>query len=603
MADFNVDLAKPSASGAKPIAPVHDARTEFPNPWIGFGLGIAEALIKNQGEQQKKEQEAREAAVISNFTKEQTTLNDALMQGVPVSQVNARAMANFSKYSAAFPSLVDKFTKTNKSLFEHSQLGTAQSDVQMFRDARKNEIGEAVKSGVYLTEDMPQKVVDNTLEAYRKQKQAEAALDRAYKRNAEERASGTYNEAMGRAQLEKAVVTNLSFIADSHLSPTFERANHIVDQALKTGDKTGAQQLMQLFMPIESAITSVGGSNPSLAKPYKDMFDEMKKFSIERLSGKMTAEQSDNALKEMKNRMEMLTLSTPENKAIYSASKLFGGTIPSTYLETNAAGKDLIGRLSLSFTADSGQLPSIIGNKKVEGGAYDLIKNNIAMVESGKAPDAEGSKTQAGNLANNVLSQVGNSATRGIASKDLSTAYDFIASSDFKKLVEYGKIDKAAAAGAMRVFGSVYQREISEDMGKKLDAPFRTKDGAVVLSFADLVDFKWDGAGVVASQANIADKKARLDFMESGARDVFAKDMTKASTALNKLIKAGAHMEGHSDYEAYWEKNKSNLLPNIYPPEAVKPNSIHTIEGKQFKYLGGTPWKRAQYWEEVKVSE
>ena len=607
MADFNVDLSKPNASGARPIAPVHDARTEFPNPWIGFGLGIAEALVKNQGDQQKKEAEAREAAVIENFTKEQTALNDALLQGSSVSQVNARAMANFSKYSAAFPTLVDKFTKTNKSLFEHTQLGVAQSEIQMVRDAEKALIGEAVKNGVVITEDMPPSVKKMTLDAYRTQKMVEANLDRQIKLNTESRAQNNEERTVAKQKLEQSVVAGLAQIGDAYLPSTLERAMHIADNASKTGTD-GTQKLEELFMPIMGSITALGSNKPELIKPYKDLFEDIKRAATEKMQGKLSTEQSDNQLKLLKNKIEMMSLAAPENKAIYGASKLFGGTIPATYLETNQVGKGLISRLSLSFIADSPtnlQTPSLIGtksdpaSKKTELATYDMIKNNISLVESGKAPDAEGVKTQVGNLANHLLTQVGSYAERGIPPSELADAYNFLASSDFKKIVEYGKVDAKAMQGASRVFGSVFKRDIVDDMAKKLDQPFRS-DGTTQLTFADLVDFKWDGAGVVAMQTNIADKNTRLTFMETEGRDVFKRDMDKAAAALNKLVKAGAHMEGHSNYTKYWEENKHNLLPNIYPPENVKPNSIHEIQGKKFKYTGGTPWRRSQYWEEVK---
>jgi hypothetical protein len=602
MADFNVDLSAPHASGAKPIAPVHDARTEFANPWIGFGLGVAEALVKNQGEQAKKDQEAREAAIITNFTKDQTSLNDALMQGVPISQVNARAMANFSKYSAAFPTLVDKFSKTNKSLFEHSQLGTAQSDVQMFRDARKSEINDAVKTGYYLTEDMPQPVVEKILHAHRVQKATEAQFDRIVKQNTEARTQANYDEGIGKAKLQKESIMGLAQIGDTQLPATYDSAMHIVDQAMKTGNVANVEQeLDRLLMPKFQAITALGSNvDASLVNPYRKMFEEIKTVAMNKATGKLVGDASDNALKELKNRMELTTLSSPENKAVYSASKLFGGVIPPTFLETNQVGKDMIGKLALTFAANS---PTIVGTGKLEGAAYDLIKGNVAQVESGKAADVEGVKTQASNLANNVLHQIGQSASKGISTKDLTAGYNFIASTDFQKLVAYGKIDKEAMASANRVFSMVYGKEISQDIEKKLSAPFRSKDGATVIEHADLVNFNWNGSSIVAQQVEMKDKKARLDFMESGARDVFVRDMQKSTEAINKLVKAGAHMEGHTNYEQYWEKNKSNILPNIYPPENVKPNSVHEIQGKKFKYTGGTPWRRAQYWQEVSGSE
>jgi hypothetical protein len=60
--------------------------------------------------------------------------------------------------------------------------------------------------------------------------------------------------------------------------------------------------------------------------------------------------------------------------------------------------------------------------------------------------------------------------------------------------------------------------------------------------------------------------------------------METNTKVVNQLVKAGAHMEGHTNYDKYWEANKHQILPNMFPdPARLKVGQV--VDG--YKYIGG----------------
>lgn len=591
MADFNVDLAAPNASGAKVISPVQDARTNFPNPWAAFALGVGEALMKGNAEAKKQEKEAFKQGIVGEFVRSQTAIADSIMQGSDSGKAGVLARANFSKYAAAYPELVEDFSKSNKSLFEFTELGEAKDTAQMFKDARKETIGSMVKSGYVVDDTMPKAVVDSQIQAFQITRRAEAEFDSLAKRRQEARSMAAEDRTAFEFKAKQDAVTLLTSIGDAHLDSSFKTTQAIVEEAKRTGNvDEGRAKLIQSFSGIERSLVAAAAHNPSMADSYKKLFDEVKQFGLDSLDGKYQASAAENKWKEMQARIMLTTTSSPENKAIFGASKLFGGTIPATYTDINSAGRNLIGNLAHTFSLNS---PTIVGMPKEEGAMYDLVKSNVSAIEAGKTPDAEGTKVQLGNMVNNTLHQVGQAASRGLKPEQLSASFNFIASPEYAKLISYGKIDKEAAQSANKVFQLVYERDVSKAITAKMDEPFdRTVAREKQETYGQLVDFKWNGSGVSAEMVPTGTGKNWLNRTEAQNRDVFVSQMSAATKAMNQLIKAGAHMEGHTDYAKYWESNKHNILPNYYPdPARLKPGQV--VNG--YKYVGGN-YKAQSNW-------
>lgn len=584
MADFNVNLAAPSASGTQVISPVRDNRTDFPNPWIGVAASLAGTFLKNQEENKKKEKEDQQNAIVAEFTRSQTALNDSIAQGAPLSAAGTKARANFSKYAASYPHLADEFAKVNKTLFEYTELGEAKDERQMFKDARKEAIGSAVKAGYPIDMTTPDNVVDAQLKAFQVSRRAEDEFSKITKRNAEMRSASAEERQAFDFESKQQSVKLLSTIADSHLDAAFLNAQAIAAETAQSGDiNAGKFKLTQSFSNIERAIAAASALHPELGKTYKALFDEVKQIGMDQIEGKTVGAAAENQLKALKTKIMLTTLASPENKAFYGMSQVFNGNIPSTFLQANTAARDTITQLTLQFGGVSATpAPQVVGQKGIETPAYDLFKSQVSAIEAGKAPNSEATKVALGNAVNNVLTQVSRAASTDIKPDQLATTFNFIASPEYAKMISYGKINPEAAQGAQKVFSLMYENEVAKSLEKRLEEPFRAPGKLTNgIAYADLVNFTWNGTRVTAEQAT---NVPRLDMMETGDRDRFVQQMETNTKVINQLIKAGAHMEGHTNYDKYWEANKHNILPSIFPdPARLKVGQV--VDG--YKYIGG----------------
>lgn len=580
MADFNVNLAQPQASGARPLAPVQHDKLNLPNPWVSFGLGVAESLIKNSEKNRKAEKEAADEAVVGEFVRTQTALSDSVSQGGNLSRASAIARANFSKFSASYPHLVDKFAKANKDLFEYADLADVKSEEQMLRDERKQLRQDALKAGYEIPETAPPALVESTLKAFQATRKADEEFQRIARRNQESRSANAEERAATDYRNKVESIQLLTTIGDTHVDAAFNQVQAFANEMRQGGDpQVVMAKLTQYFSKIDQSLTAVSGMHPELAAPYKALFSDIKKLGTDTLEGKIQGVALENQVKELQNRIMLTTLQSPENKAFYGLSKVFNGQIPANYLSMNTQAQSEVVRLTNAFQMQgNANTPYIIGDKTKEEGAYALVKSQIEAIEGGKVTDPETTKSQISNLANNVLKQVGNASANGISSQSLTTSFNFISSPEYAKLVSYGKIDKDAAASANKVFSLVYERDISKSLEKKMDEVFRTVNGKPE-TYGTMIDFQWNGSGVAVNNAN-----KYLNLLEMGERDAFITNTKPAVAAMNQLIRAGAHMEGHTDYAKYWEENKHNILPSYFPdPAKLKPGQV--VDG--YKYIGG----------------
>jgi hypothetical protein len=582
MADFNVNLEAPHASGAQVIKPVQDNVSNFSNPWVSVVGGLAEAFIKNKAESTKKEAEDREQAILGDFVRSQTSIADAIDQGLPPDQARLRARSNFSKYSANYPKLVEEFSKKDKALFEFSALGDAKAQGQSEAEVQKNLRNSAVQAGIVIPENAPPALVKTQLASYQDSVRFEQEAKKLAARRQEARAEAAETRSATEFQITEDTVTLLTTTADAKLKPSMDMMKFIIDDVKRTGDiKGGKAKMLEHFIGIESALTAAASFNPQLAEPYKKLFAEIKKFGEESIDPKTTAEQSSNQLKALENKVKLVTLADPRMKALYGASYVTNGQIQSLFTTQNKDVLSAYARITHQFGGDASD---IVGRGEYEGPIYGEITEQVKLLEAGKVPNPEGTKQQLGNGVNNILKQVGKAAASEIKTEQLSKAFSFIASPEYAVMMGKGVVSPKEAQSAHKIFSMVYEKEVANGLEKRLAEPFRS--GTVNdKSYGDLVSFSWNGASVTAEGSG----KQTFTPMESGDRDVFLRDMKKSTIVINQLIQAGSHLEGHTDYQKYWETNKHNILSSIYPdPKRLAVGQTVTAKnGKKYKYLGG----------------
>lgn len=562
MADFNVNLPDAQAAGARPVAPVQ----RITDPTIGAVANLASIFIQNQAEAKKKEQMERDQATVSEFTRKQTALSDAIATGqMTRAQALARSRTNFSEYSANSPHLVEQLSKTNKDLFENTGLEEAASERKQQLDLQKNLFNSMQTAGYPVYPGMPQKLFEPMYNAYITAVRSDEDFKRLAQRRQENRAAAGEERQRTEFEIKQQAGQLLGNLGDTHM----KSFNAFITDRIAVAQRDPAQaqniilQLNQEFAKIDSQITSAATFNPELASGYRNIFANLKKMGEDAVSGKLGGDALEQQRKNLENQIYIQSLGTQSGKQLKAMSYLAPNNLPSVFLDLNVAGKAVIDSMASGYTP-GGIPPAIVvgGDPQTEDASYAVISGKMKDIKrSGREPTAE-EATSISNSVNNILAGVEIAGSRGGA-KSLAKVAGFLSSTEYADIVAKGLIDRDTAARANMIFNTVYRSEVVEGLQRKMDETVSVRPGQTS-RVGDVVDVQWNGAGVsfVPKVANRGDVAA-----SAAERNRISSQLNSSTQVLNQLIKAGAHQEGHTNYAQYWEKNKEQFLPGMFPAE------------------------------------
>lgn len=564
MADFNVGLNEPRGEGAGYVAAPTQRIGVAPvqNNTLGVLVEGATSLFKayQQGQANKKEQE--KASIIAGFAEEQTALNDAMYQGsMSKHEAAARARANVSKYVGMFPAFSKDFAGINKDLFEHSELGEAKDETQLWKDQRKSILADMQKAGVVITPSMSPQTQEGLMSAFQEGRRLDAEVDKRIKRNAESRAQS--NEERAAIQFEDREVASKGLVSlgSAWLAPSQTFIADLTKRREAGGDPAVLKlELGTYFTNLEGAVNAIAAKNPELGNSWKQMFSEVRKMGEEGIDGKFKADALENQLKTIKNKAQLMALSDPTMQGLYATSALLHGQIPATFYDTNQAARDTLARIA---GGQKGTAP-LLGNASAEKASNDLVVKNVQELKTGTHKQPEQAKEQLGRITTKLMQEMDNLSSDPSANyKTLSNVSNLLASPEWAYMVENNIVSKEHNEKAKQAFQMIYTKDVSKGVVDKLKSQF-TFTNAPAKPLTDIVDIKWSGSGVSF------DKKPQyLTAFERQDQAQYVRELNSSSVALNKLIHIGAHMEGHTNYEKYWENNKHLMLPGLYVPKGT----------------------------------
>lgn len=589
MADFNTGLQAPQGAGAQPIAAVQEHVQQFSNPWVGLATGMASVFAANLKDSQKKEKEDQQKRIIGDFTREQTALNDAISQGLPKEQAAARARANFSKYSANYPALVDEFNKSNKALFESTELGVAKGEAQRTVDEVTALRSDYQKSGGYIPLGASPQQVQSQLYAFQETRRIEEDFKRTSARAAEGRAQTSEGRSQQTFEQKELAVKALTSIGSAHLPAAQDFVMGAIAKG-RTGDTAGAQQDLNIyFSNIEAGITAASAANPELASGWRNLFSDMKKVGMEGTDPKADAAKLEDQLKAMQTKAKLIAFASPQMQGLFAVNSLLGGQLPAVFWETNQAARDAVVSVAQQVAGPNTPIPQVVGNKQNEETVYPVLENNLRLLQSGQAANPEKVKGDVSNSLNNILKQVGKADSLGLGAKELTTVAKLMESPQYAYAVTNGLLDKEAAYQAGRAFQVIYEKSASKALSNKLAEPFNVAGATTNKTIGELVNIEWNGSGVTLAPTRVDPNLDPANPTGSFYRDRMITEMKKGSQTINQLIMIGAHREGHTNYAKFWEENKHNILPTYYPDPAKLSvgQTITAKNGKKYKYIGG----------------
>jgi len=590
MADYGpnaTELSSPQGAGAYVAQPTG---SEAYVPPIVKEIGN----IFAQGVQgiAKKEALDRKNSIVGNFVRVETTINDAVATGqMTPAQASARSRANANQYFAGYPEYIEDFEKAGKALRGFTETGEVQESIKRERDVRNADIDEARKAGFSFVPGMSRGAEDDQINAHKTRIQAEAALDRQFKANAEARAQGTYDQNVAEKQAKDLSFNLINQIAGSNLQ-AFQSLSTTLAGNVKSGSMTyeGAQAaLTERFSNISASIQAAARTNPELAGPYRTIFEQMHTAAQKLIDPKTQAadvEVLENQLKRITTQMKLVAMSDPKIASTVVANQLLPNN-PSLALASASEGINAIALMSANPVSNTPGAPYVptVALSPFEADVLKMLKGGLNTLKGGKVENKELATVQAANSVNNMLKQTGNILNQGATPTQLRGLADFFASPEYASVVTNGMIDKEAAGAAKKTFQLLYEPTIIKGVQQKMEefvygqASFGQKQKDPV-TIGQSVDISFTGSGIVFKAKPIRG----ADPVELRSQQTAVQELNTSQKAINQLIHIGAHMEGSTDYRKYWEDNKHILVPSVFPdPKLLKVGQVEN----GYEYIGG----------------
>lgn len=601
MADFNTSLAAPQAAGAAPVAPVQTQQVPFsPDPLLH---GIVDIFAKGLVADNKQKAEERKKNVIGEYIQNEQIYSDALSQGTwNASMVGTASRANFTKMLAAYPEYVTELTEAKKSVYDGTEVGQAQKqvdeEIKLYNadKERASQMGYTFYTG--MSKELEMKMIDSSKTTVRVQRETEEG----YRRNAELRAAASEGRAvenhviqMQNYQDKENATKGLLTIADKNFDTLGSLGKDLMDNPSMTFEQ---KQLIynENVSRIKTGMLAIASTNPELARPWQQLVEDMQSTFIKIADPKAKAEGELASLKTLYDsqqyKAKLLVTSDPKVRNAVAITSLFPNNPTLLTLATDPVLVSVLADYGLGPSQAGGQKTPVVGQPN-EKKALNTIKGALKSLSDGTAV---GEKAKLGNEAVNTVNEVlrQNATMQGpISAPMLKDLGAFYSSPEFGKLAAEGQLDSATMQNVKNVFTANYEPVVIGAIQNRLEQvelkpSVKDMGNAPGKKLYETVDIRFNGSGV-----SFVDKPGTSRTLSTM---VTKNNLEEAASGLNSLIRMGAHMEGTTNYAAYWEANKHYLLPSVFPdPVKLKPGQV--VDG--YEYTGGAYRDRSN-WKRVK---
>lgn len=609
MAEFSLpatQLSAPQGAGSQPVAAVQEQYVDTSMIKSNAVSGIVDIFSKGLVQTRKEDAAKLENNIVGQYVREETAINNAIASGqMTPAAASARSRANFNKYAAGYPQYLESFEKSGKALRGFTEAGEVQDQIKSETEQRNKDISTASSRGYTFTPGMSKATQDDQIQAAKTAIRYENEMSELYKRNAERRAQGNFDQTLADRDAKDLGLRAINDIAGSQLT-AFQSLGMTLREDMTSNKITpeiAQARLTERFSNISAAIQSAAGINPELAGPYRSIFNDTNDIFKKMLDPKSVSEGLEDQLKIQMTKLKLVAMSEPKFAATVVTSNLLGNT-PELALVASGQAQSAIARISQ--VGGGTYSPQVVGNPDVEPEVLAMLKNASGKLMAGKANNPDKTRVEATNSVNTILKQTGEFLDRGANPQQLKGLAEFFASPEYAGIVTGGKIDQEAAGAAKRTFQLSYeptiirgvQQRLTDFVGAKstqtfdvLGMPTSSTNNEGAKTVNDVVQVNFTGSGITFVPKNLEGLSSSERVNQMSAM----RDLQSAQKAVNQLIHMGAHMEGTTNYAKYWEDNKHIYMPSMFS----KYQGLNIGDVKNgWKFKGGEANDRNN-WEQV----
>jgi hypothetical protein len=595
MAQFGIEatqLSAPQGAGASPVAPVTAGIMD--NGAGGALGGILNIFAKGLENKQKEEAAALKQGVVGSFVKGQQKINEAVRSGqMTPSEAKMRSRAHFGEFAAGYSEFIGDIEGAAKALRGNTELGDVEDEVKAGLDLHNSAKAAAQSSGYSFVPGMTKAQEQSQIDAHQASTRAEAEMARLYRKNAEERAQGTFDQGIADREAKETSVRLINTIADTNFTASYDYAQSL-SQAVRAGtisQEDASLEWNRKMGSINAQIQAAAGTNPELAGPYRTLFADLQGLGDKLLDPKTQLDVLESEVKMITNRAKLTLLQKPRIATIVAASALMGQNA-TLALQSTAPVIEAVTSI-FSESVDS-PLPKsqIVGNPEIEKEVFNFTTASLKSFNRGDFKNNPKAAVEMKNTVDNILQQITDVTTRrGANPKSLTEAAKFLASPEFGEYASKNRIDTEAQIGAIKAMEILYNKEVAGAINREIQTAVTTQDRFGAESAIDAANrtraagsAQGAAAPVKSTTTQFDPKKLKIVFkgagvhfeLENPSSDVAVARMErsvinslkKAQVAINQQVHMGAHLEGSVDYAKYWEATKHILAAGFFsPPE------------------------------------
>lgn len=607
MAEFSVNLAGPQGAGASPVAPVSDRLDLSPV------ADIFDMFAKGLANKRKEDAEAAKNAVISEYSQKLGAIEEAQISGQwNASRVNLERRKLDRMFFANSPQYITELKSVREGFISGGGVGEAlKAEENKIAEFNKLISDASTKSGIPVSLNDPRPVQEAAVNAHLEGVRFDESMRRKQAQLTFETGVSQEQRAKFRQDVELQTNEALSRLGTANRDVFLARAEDAVKIFRGGGDIAPAiESARQHLTMIKMQAEALSRLNPGMASAFVKAYEDDFQFLVD--LPKMDSAQADDMFKQMVNKRALMMVTKREDALNLAASAKAFPTVQMGSRELNLV-SDM-----LKFTDKPAPSPDLVSSVEKQHMGHDIYKKWRAQAD--KEGSVEGGK-QVDNLGVSITKSMGMAGrVEGMSTETFSGFVDWVASPEFKNLRQAGKLDQQTLIDAKDAHTQFYFKPMGLALQNKMAESFeltpislpgvpRSKDNRPPnpmvtqdrvqprsASFADLVDFKIVG-DVVIAEPKLVDGRP-LDTRDSIRLSNEIKGSVKH---LNTFLKAGANLDGYDSVKEYWEDQKHVIFPAIYPnPAQVKAGGVYEMDGKKYRYTGGIPWRKPEYWEEVK---
>lgn len=611
MAEFGIkatELSAPQGAGSAPVSPVREDTSAGMETLVNavniFGKGL--------GIKQKEDAEAMNNSIVSGYAKKLENINEGLRTGqISASEASSRSRAVTGEYTAGYAHLYKEFKGIRETMIAGSDLGKAEDRVTDERTLRNTLKNDAQKAGFEFIPFMTEAQENTQIAAFQAETRMSQEMAEMYKRNEEKRAQGRFDADVAAREGKEMGLRLINDVATKNFDATYD-----VLESLRTnvaGGKVPFEQAQaqwaQKIGRIEAQIQAAAGVNTELAGPYRSLFSQLGTLGKDMLDPSKANDALKSQIDMLTNQAKLTLLQKPKIATIVAASQLLGAN---SQLALRAS--PIVTEAISSILVDGPDAPSVkqqvIGNPEIEKDTLKLVTEGIKKLNSGSYQDNDKARGEIKNSVDNLLQQFGDMVTkRGTDPKMLQSAVDFFSTPEFGVYAKSAAFDVEALDAAKKTFQIGYQQSVVDVVDRTIkqvvtvqdrfgsesaiDAANRTR--AAGKAMGGPTPFKEEQRGFDTTKIQPVFNGTGISFKLSNPSSTptevamerrVANDLKQASAAITKLIHIGAHMEGTTDYNKFWEANKHIMLPSFF--SAYEGLEIGQ-EVNGMRYIGGNP--------------